>query len=70
MKRPIIIVEGSIPGCIHYERIVGFIGTCWRCGQVRDYGPCYSDDGDSLSKKKARKGQAVLRERRKVGVYD
>lgn len=66
MKKPEIIKPGKDPKCVHYEIIVAQVGTCKRCGQVRDYSRC---GDDTMTKKKARKGQAVLKERRKAGAY-
>ncbi len=69
MKKPVIIKKGDNPNCVHYEIIVGYIGTCKFCGQVRDYKPCYIwDDQDTIVKEKARKGQAKLRQKQKAGV--
>jgi hypothetical protein len=38
-KRPNlkIIKKGDNPDCVHNEQIVGDIGTCSKCGQVRQY---------------------------------
>jgi hypothetical protein len=32
-----ILKKGKNPNCIHQEEIVGYIGTCSKCGQVRQY---------------------------------
>ena len=39
MSGPKIQKAGNDPDCIHFEDIVGLIGTCWKCGQVKDYRP-------------------------------
>ncbi len=36
-KVNLVIKPGNNPACIHHENIVGVIGTCSKCGQVRDY---------------------------------
>lgn len=56
MKKPIILVRGGSPDCIHVEHIIGEIGTCQLCGQVRDYGPCLDDMKDEILVEKGRKG--------------
>ena len=43
-NKPIILVHGNKPKCVHFESIVGYIGKCRRCGQVRDYND-YRDNG-------------------------
>jgi hypothetical protein len=34
--KPVIIMKGD-PKCVHHERIVGLVGTCINCGQIRRY---------------------------------
>jgi len=73
-KTPKIIKKGK-PNCHHFEDIVGFIGTCRKCGQVRDYAPCQmtlEEYRESL-KEKSRRGQkrgAETQRKRKVANAD
>lgn len=78
MKKPIILTKGSIPDCVHYEQVVGLIGTCVLCGQVRNYRPCWGQDDDlnSVFQEKGRRGQVAAtlaknkkRDELKAGVY-
>ena len=55
-KKPIILVHGNDPNCVHKERIVVYIGTCPICGQVRDYGLCQEDSKSELLVERGRKG--------------
>lgn len=37
-KHNLVVKRGNDPNCVHDEFISEkLIGTCWRCGQVRDY---------------------------------
>jgi hypothetical protein len=36
-ENPRIIKAGNDPNCVHYEKILGWVGTCQRCGQVKSY---------------------------------
>ena len=36
-KLPVILKAGDKEGCVHIEKIVGKIGICSSCGQVRQY---------------------------------
>lgn len=57
MRKPKIIKRGDNPNCIHYEIIVGDIGTCRYCGQVRDYSVCdFDDTRPDYAKEKSSKG--------------
>ena len=47
MSKPKVIKAGKYPDCVHHEHINGEqIGTCWKCGQVRDYQRVLASDID------------------------
>lgn len=59
-----------MPRCVHFEYIVGYIGTCQKCGQVRDYTlSSWGEYGNPDYKAKSRKG-GIARQQPKVGVYE
>jgi len=65
--KPKIVKRGDNPKCVHYEAIVGYVGTCLRCGQVRDYSICDPEKDSSVNKKKAKAGG--LKAKREAAAY-
>lgn len=41
---PRIAKAGDDPNCVHREDIVGQVGTCITCGQVKEYAPPWLTD--------------------------
>jgi hypothetical protein len=54
--RPLIVKPGRFQEKAHFEVIVGNIGTCRKCGQVRDYSTVNYDEASETTKAKASKG--------------
>ena len=51
MSKPRIIKAGKDPDCVHHEYIdSSMIGTCRKCGQVKNYGRFMADDIDPVMK--------------------
>jgi len=59
MSKPKVIKAGKDPDCIHHEHIDGeLIGTCCKCGQVKNYRSVWASDTEpSLMKSR---GDATL----------
>ena len=41
--KPKVLVQGD-PNCVHHSDIVGYIGTCRKCGRSLDYSVCQGKD--------------------------
>ena len=51
MSKPKIIKPGNDLDCVHHEHIDGvLVGTCLKCGQVKDYRRIMADDLDPAMK--------------------
>jgi len=51
MSKPKVIKAGNNPDCVHREHIDGeLIGTCCKCGQVRNYRQVWARDIDPVMK--------------------
>ena len=58
-KKPTILTRGDDPNCVHHEYVIGYIGTCLICGQVRDYERCQDGGKDPFFVEKGKKGAKV-----------
>ena len=54
--KPKILVRGTDPNCVHNEHIDEFIGTCRKCGQVRDYSHCQEKKKNNFLIERGRQG--------------